>query len=128
MSVAKIPNTIFVIHISGGKVVNNPPANAGNTRDLDLIPGLGRSPEERNGNPLQYSCLGNSRERGACRATVYGAAKEQKNNKPCQESLYLDEQQGIRFPNITPNESRKWLKATNLYYLTHFLKVMIGKV
>ena len=43
-------------------VVKNLPANAG---DAGSIPGLGRSPEERNGNPLQYSCLGNSRDRGA---------------------------------------------------------------
>ena len=40
----------------GGSVVKNPPANAG---DTGLIPGLGRSPGEENGNPLQYSCLGN---------------------------------------------------------------------
>ena len=39
----------------GGLVVNNPPANEG---DSSLIPGSGRSPGERNGNPLQYSCLG----------------------------------------------------------------------
>ena len=38
-------------------MVKNPPANAG---DEDLIPGLGRSPGGGNGNPLQYSCLGNS--------------------------------------------------------------------
>ena len=41
-----------------------PPANAGN---MDLIPGSGRPPGDRNGNPLQYSCLQNSRDRGACR-------------------------------------------------------------
>ena len=58
----------------GSSAVKNPPANK---RDTGLIPGLGRSPEERNGNPLQYSCLGISRDRGAWRATVYGAAKEQ---------------------------------------------------
>ena len=39
---------------SGGSVVKNPPANAG---DAGLIPGLGRSPREGNDNPLQYSCL-----------------------------------------------------------------------
>jgi len=40
----------------GVSMVNNPPANAG---DMGLIPGLERSPGEGNGNPLQYSCLGN---------------------------------------------------------------------
>ena len=43
-------------------VVKNPSANAG---DLDLIPGSGRSPGEGNGNPLEYSCLGNPMDRGA---------------------------------------------------------------
>ena len=38
-------------------VVKNPPANAGDIRDMGLIPGLGRSPGGGNGNPLQYSCL-----------------------------------------------------------------------
>ena len=47
-------------------VVKNPPASAGDIRDLGLIPGLGRSPGVRNSNPLQYSCLENSMERGAC--------------------------------------------------------------
>ena len=44
--------------------------------DIGLIPGLGRSPGEGNGNPLQYSCLENPMERGAWRATVHGVAKE----------------------------------------------------
>ena len=42
-----------------------------------LIPGLGRSPGEGNGNPLQYSCLENSMDRGAWRATVHGVTKSQ---------------------------------------------------
>ena len=46
----------------GGSVVNNPPANA---RDMDLISGSKKSPGEGNGNPLQYSCLGNPMDRGA---------------------------------------------------------------
>ena len=50
-------------------------ANAGGTRDVGLIPGSGRSPGEGNGNPLQYSCLENSMDRGAWWATVHGVAK-----------------------------------------------------
>ena len=46
--------------------------NAGNAGDMSLIPGLGRSPGEENGNPLQYSCLENSMETGAWQATVHG--------------------------------------------------------
>ena len=49
----------------GASVVKNPPANAG---DTGLIPGLGRSPGEGNGNPLQDSCLGNPTDRVVCRA------------------------------------------------------------
>ena len=40
-------------------MVKNPPANAEDVRDMDLIPGLGGTPGEGNGNPLQYSCLEN---------------------------------------------------------------------
>ena len=59
------------------RVVKNPPANAGDIRDIGLIPGLGRFPGEGNGNPLQYSCLENPMDRGAWWATVYRAAKRQ---------------------------------------------------
>ena len=53
-------------------VVKNPPANAGN---MGSTPGLGRSLGIGNGNPLQYSCLENSMDRGAWRAPVHEAAK-----------------------------------------------------
>ena len=56
-------------------MVENPPANAGDARDMGSTPGLGRSTEVRNGNPLQYSCLGNPMDRGSWWATVYGVAK-----------------------------------------------------
>ena len=56
-------------------MVKNPPANAGDARDADAIPGLGRSPEEGNGNPLQYSCLENSLDRGVWWARVHGVEK-----------------------------------------------------
>ena len=58
----------------GGSKVKNPPANTG---DLGLIPGPGRSPEEGNGNPLQYSCLGNPLDRGTWWATVHIFSKSQ---------------------------------------------------
>ena len=51
--------------------------SASNTGDLGSIPGLGTSPGEGNGNPLQYSCLENPMDRGAWQATVYGIAKSQ---------------------------------------------------
>ena len=59
--------------VPGGAVVKDPPASAG---DLGVRPlGSGRSPGGGNGNPFQYSCLGNPMDRGAWRATVHGVAK-----------------------------------------------------
>ena len=55
-----------------GSVVKNPSPSAG---DSGLIPGLGRSPGEGNGNPFQCSCLGNAMDRGAWWATVHGVTK-----------------------------------------------------
>ena len=57
----------------GASLVKNQSANAG---DPGSIPGLGRSLGEGNGNPLQYTYLGNPRDRGAWQATVHGVAKE----------------------------------------------------
>ena len=59
--------------LPGGSVVKHLPTNVG---VLGSIPELGRSPGDGNGNPLQYSCLGNLMDRGAWWATVCGVAKE----------------------------------------------------
>ena len=59
----------------GGSVFKNPPVNAGDTRDLGLIPGSGRFPGGGNGNPLQYSCPENSMHRGDWQATAHGVAE-----------------------------------------------------
>ena len=56
-------------------VAKNPPANAGDIRDADLIPGSGRSPGGGHGNPLQCSCLENPMDRGAWRAAVHGVTQ-----------------------------------------------------
>ena len=56
-------------------MVKNPPANTGDARDAVSIPGLGKSPGVRNGNPLQYSCLKNSMSRGGWWTTVSGVTK-----------------------------------------------------
>ena len=55
-------------------VVKTLPANAGDIRDADLIPGSGRCPGGGHGNPLQYFCLKNLINRGAWQATVHGVA------------------------------------------------------
>ena len=54
-------------------MVTSLPANAGDTRDMGSVPGLGRSPEVGNGNSFQYSCLENSMDREAWQATVHGS-------------------------------------------------------
>ena len=56
-------------------MVENPTDNAGDAGDVGLIPGSGKTPGEGNGNPLQYSCLGNLMNRGAWQATVHGVTK-----------------------------------------------------
>ena len=57
----------------GASIVKNLPANAA---DIGSIPGLGRAPGEGNGNPLQYSCVGNPTDGGVWQATVHGVTKE----------------------------------------------------
>ena len=58
----------------GGSVVKNLPANAG---DAGSIPGSEGRPRKANGNPLQYSCLGNPMNQGAWQAAVHGVTKSQ---------------------------------------------------
>ena len=56
-------------------LVKNLPANSGDLREMESIPGSDGSPREKNGNLLQYSCLGNSMDMGARWATDYGVTK-----------------------------------------------------
>ena len=58
-----------------GSVLKESTCNAGDAGEAGLIPGLGRSPGGGNNYSLQYSCLGNPMDRGACWATVHGSAK-----------------------------------------------------
>jgi len=74
MSVKNCCHGIQTPGFPDGSVVNNPPANAG---DVALVFGSQRSPGEGNGNPLQYSCLGNPMDRGAWQPTVHGVKKSQ---------------------------------------------------
>ena len=68
---------VSVLGFPGGAVVKNLPASARDAKDMRSIPGSGRSPGGGNGNPLQYSCLGNPMDRGAWLAIVHGVAKSQ---------------------------------------------------
>ena len=67
-------------------MVKNPHANAGGIRDTGSIPGLGRSPGEGHGNPVQYSCLENPMDRGARRAIVHRASKSWTRQKQLSSS------------------------------------------
>ena len=58
-------------------MVKNPPADSGDARDADSIPKSERGPGGGSENPLQYSCLENSMDRGALQTTVHGVAKSQ---------------------------------------------------
>ena len=66
-------DALYRMGFPGSLVVKHPPTNAG---DMGLIPGLGISPGEGNGNPLQYSCLGNPMDRRARLATIHEVIKE----------------------------------------------------
>ena len=69
-------------------VVRNPPASAGDVRDMGSIPGSGRFPGIGNGNPLQYSCLENPRVGGARWAAVYGVAQGQTRLKQLSRDVF----------------------------------------
>ena len=75
----------FIIDFPGG---SDGKASVYNARDLGSSPGLGRSPGEGNGNPLQYCCLENPMDRGAWYATVYGVAKSWTRLSNFTSSLY----------------------------------------
>ena len=71
------PHGCLCMGFPGGSVVENPPANAGDVRDIGLIPGSGRSPGGGNGNRLQSSCLQDPMDRGAWQTTVQGVSGNQ---------------------------------------------------
>ena len=71
-------NSIYVWASQVALVVKNPPANAGDARDMGSIPGWGRSPGVGKGKPLKYSCLENPMDRGTWQAKVHRVKKGQK--------------------------------------------------
>ena len=72
----------------GVLAVKNPPANAGDVRDMDSIPGSGRAPGGGHGNPLQYSCLENPMDRGAWQDTIHRVAKSRTRLKPLSTHVH----------------------------------------
>ena len=73
----KMPWHLLLSMLFSGLVVKNAPANAGDAGDMGSIPGSGRSSGGGNGNPLQYSCLENSMDRGTRQTTVHRVTKSQ---------------------------------------------------
>ena len=73
----KLLHEYILMGFSGGARGKRPTASAGDTRDLGLIPGLGRSSGGGHGNALQYSCLENRMNRGAWQVIVHRVAKSQ---------------------------------------------------
>ena len=93
-------------------MVKNLPANARDTGDAGSIPASGRSPGERNHNPLQYSCLGNPMDRGDWQATVHVVAKSQTWQQLSTHCLLECPGKGKAFPGI------KFSKKKNLSSMT----------
>ena len=89
LAMAKISFLIYFLDFPDGSVVKNLPASAGDAGDLGLIPGSGRSPGVGNGNPLQYSCLGNHMDRGAWQAAVHRVTKESDTTEPLSTYIYF---------------------------------------
>ena len=95
-------------------VVKNPPANAGDVRDVGSIPGLGRSPREGHGNPLQY-CLENPMDRGSWQATVHGVAQSWTRLKQLSmqaHTTHYGEPNVVPRPNICFHE---WMILLQIY-------------
>ena len=83
----------------GGSVVENPPARAEGT---GLIPGSGRSPGDRNGNPLQYSCLENLMDKGAWwPTTAHGVTKRVGQDLATKRNIHIMPQYYIKKPKTT---------------------------
>ena len=109
----EIPGTKF-LGFPGASVVKNLPANAG---DVSSVPGLGRSPGEGNGNPLQYSCLGNPLDRAAWQATVHRVA----NSQPCAMTVQLNN--SAKFPM----SFRGWKHFTS-FVICHSSRERLGSM
>ena len=93
--------TICVERVRKGKV------SVYNAGDLGSSPGLGRSPGEGNGNPLQYYCLENPMDRGAWKATVYGVAKSRTRLSDFTHSLAQKRsRRGLRMESLKADSTR----------------------
>ena len=127
-------NTLNLPKVPDSTVIKNPSANAGDVKDVCLIPGLGRSPGVGSSQPLQYSCLENSLDRGAWQAIVHEASKSWTWLNTLLRSLwgmwvcFTDEETGTEKlsnePKITQSErSKARFHHRNLALKTMFLRL-----
>ena len=96
-------------------------ASACNAGDPGLNPGLGRSPGEGNGNPLQYSCLENPMDRGDWRATVHGVAKSWTRLSDFTHTLYAGQEATLRTGHGTPDWFQIGKRSTSRLYIVTLL-------
>ena len=96
-------------------MVNNLPANAGDVRDADLIPGFGRSPGEGNGTSVQYSALENPMDRGALQATVHRVSKSWTELKQLSKHMGTLHEPAccpnVSYPHIPSSYSKRQLSS-----------------
>ena len=93
-----VPSLVTIDRASKVASGEESPCNAG---DAGSIPGSGRSPGGGNGNPLQYSCLENSTDRGACQATIHGVAESDTPERLSTCAIpYLDKKMSLGYYNL----------------------------
>ena len=93
-----VPSLVTIDRASKVASGEESPCNAG---DAGSIPGSGRSPGGGNGNPLQYSCLENSTDRGACQATIHGDAESDTPERLSTCAIpYLDKKMSLGYYNL----------------------------
>ena len=124
---------IFTRAFPGGSVVKDPPANAGDARNMGWNPGSGRSHGEGNGNPLQYTCLENSKNRGAWQATVYEATKNWKRLSTHTKHTYTVSSVSIlppSSPTFAPNTLSTALKSQRIKHFSYldFISTFFGNL
>ena len=97
---------LYLKGFPGGAVVKNLSANEGDAKDACSIPGSGSSPREGNDNPHQYSCLENSMDRGAWRATIFVVTESTKTEHAYAHIYPQDlKLQGLKLPFLPSRES-----------------------
>ena len=104
-------------------VVKNPCASAGDLKDVDSIPGLGRSPGAGPGNPLQYSCLENPMDRGAWQAIVHRVAQSRTQLKRLSTWSYKSGNYISIPPSWKFTMYNRWLKADKFCFKRDWLNL-----